>query len=314
MDTLLSVLELKKTYEVKKSIFSSKKEVIRAVDSISFELQRGSTLGIVGESGSGKSTLARCILFLERPDGGKVFFENKDLTILKKNEMRALRKDMQIIFQDPYSSLNPRKRVLETIGEPLLFHGYSKKGDLISRVKDILKDTGLNEDFLNKYPHEMSGGQRQRVAIGRTIATNPKLIIADEPVSSLDVSIQAQIVNLFLDIKEKRKISMIFVSHDLNIVRFISDEIIVLYKGKIVESGKTEEVFYNPLHPYTKMLIESVKANFIRKEPVLNDDHYEGCAYYQRCNVKKEICRKKPPSLTGDKIHKVACFVNDRSV
>ncbi len=311
MDTLLSVLELKKTYEVKKSLFSSKKEIIHAVDSISFDLPKGSTLGIVGESGSGKSTLARCILFLETPDEGKVIFENRDLTTLKKDEMMTVRKDMQIIFQDPYSSLNPRKKVLEVIGEPLLFHGYSKKKDLIFKVKDVLNDVGLGEDFLNKYPHEMSGGQRQRVAIGRAIATNPKLIIADEPVSSLDVSIQAQIVNLFLDIKEKRGISMIFISHDLNIVRFISDEIIVIYKGRVVESGKTEEVFYKPLHPYTLMLIESVRADTIniKKGPDLNNHLYEGCPYYPRCNIRIERCRDNHPDLIGDKTHKVACFL-----
>ncbi|MCX7965628.1 MAG: ATP-binding cassette domain-containing protein [Syntrophorhabdaceae bacterium] len=310
MDTLLSVLELKKTYEVKRSLFSSKKEVINAVDSISFDLSKGSTLGIVGESGSGKSTLARCILFLEKPDGGKVFFEGRDLTTLKKSEMRSLRKDMQIIFQDPYSSLNPRKKVYETIGEALIFHGFTDKKGVISQVTDILKDVGLDEDFVFKYPHEMSGGQRQRVAIGRAIATNPKLIVADEPVSSLDVSIQAQIINLFLDIKEKRNISMIFVSHDLNIVRFISDEIIVVFKGRVVESGKKQEVFYNPLHPYTKMLIESIKGDFIKIGFDMKDDIAYGCPYYMRCTIKKERCRNEKPSLIGDDTHKVACFMD----
>lgn len=308
MDTLLSVLELKKVYEVKRSIFSSKKETIKAVDSVSFELPKGSTLGIVGESGSGKSTLARCILFLERPDAGKVFFEEKDLVSLKERELKPLRKDMQIIFQDPYSSLNPRKKVIETIGEPILFHGFSDKRSLISNVKKILQDVGLGEDFLYKYPHEMSGGQRQRVAIGRAIATNPKLIVADEPVSSLDVSIQAQIINLFLDIKEKRDFSMIFISHDLNIVRFISDEILVLYKGRVVEAGKKDEVFYNPLHPYTKMLIESIKGDFLRKEIDVKEGLFEGCPYYPRCNVKKQMCKNEYPVLAGDRTHKVACF------
>lgn len=310
MGALLSVLELKKTYEVKRSFFSSKKEIIVAVDSVSFDLQKGSTIGIVGESGSGKSTLSRCILLLERPDTGKVFFENRDLTVLKNNEMRTFRKDLQIIFQDPYSSLNPRKKVYEAIGEPLLFHGFSKKHEIISKVKEILNDVGLGEDFLYKYPHEMSGGQRQRVAIGRAIATDPKLIIADEPVSALDVSIQAQIINLFLDIKEKRGISMIFVSHDLNIVRFISDEIIVMYKGRVVESGKKEEVFFNPLHPYTRMLIESIKGGFIKRGMDIKDEMLEGCPYYQRCILREKKCKNEHPILSGDNTHKVACFIS----
>ncbi len=308
MDTLLSVSGLKKEYEVKRSIFSAKKEVIKAVDSISFHLTRGVTLGIVGESGSGKSTLARCVLFLEKPDSGKIIFENKDLISLNNSELRTIRKDMQIIFQDPYSSLNPRMKVFPTLSEPLVYHGLAEGKDIKEKVIGILRDVGLNEDFLNKYPHEMSGGQRQRVAIGRALTTDPKLIVADEPVSSLDVSIQAQIINLFLDIKENRGISMLFVSHDLNIVRFISDEIIVVYKGKVVEAGDKDEVFYNPLHPYTQMLIDSIKGDFFKKQIDYEIEFFEGCSYYPRCNTKKERCKKEVPVLTGDKSHKVACF------
>ncbi|HOV90339.1 MAG TPA: ATP-binding cassette domain-containing protein [Syntrophorhabdaceae bacterium] len=308
MDTLLSVSGLKKEYEIKRSMFSTKKEIIKAVDSISFHLIRGLTLGIVGESGSGKSTLARCVLFLEKPDRGKIIFEDKDLISLKNSELRTIRKDMQIIFQDPYSSLNPRMKVFSTLSEPLVYHGLAEGKDIKEKVIGILKDVGLNEDFLNKYPHEMSGGQRQRVAIGRALTTDPKLIVADEPVSSLDVSIQAQIINLFLDIKENRGISMLFVSHDLNIVRFISDEIIVVYKGKIVEAGDKNEVFYNPLHPYTQMLIDSIKGDFFKKKIDYQVESFEGCSYYPRCNTRKERCKKEVPVLTGDKSHKVACF------
>ncbi|MCX8110610.1 MAG: ATP-binding cassette domain-containing protein [Syntrophorhabdaceae bacterium] len=308
MGSLLSVSELKKSYEVKKSIFSKNREVIRAVDSVSFDLQHGSTLGIVGESGSGKSTLARCILFLEKPDSGRVIFKDMDLMDIKKDVIRSLRKDMQIIFQDPYSSLNPRKKVFETLSEPLLFHHIVDRDYIRERLIEILMDVGLNEDFIDKYPHEMSGGQRQRIAIGRALTTNPSLIVADEPVSSLDVSIQAQIVNLFMDIKEKRGISMIFVSHDLNIVRFISDDIIVMYKGMVVEAGKKNEVFYNPLHPYTQMLIDSINGDFLKKEVDYKNELMEGCPYYSRCDFSKDRCKKEIPVLSGDKDHKVLCF------
>ncbi len=309
MGSLLSVSELKKSYEVKKSLFSAKKESIKAVDSISFDLPTGSTMGIVGESGSGKSTLARCILFLEEPDSGRVFFENKDLINLKNHELRAIRKDMQIIFQDPYSSLNPRKKVFRTLSEPLIYHGLADGRDAKEKVIKILKDVGLNEDFLNKYPHEMSGGQRQRVAIGRALTTNPKLIVADEPVSSLDVSIQAQIINLFLDIRENRGISMLFVSHDLNIVRFISDEIIVVYKGRAVEAGEKNEVFYNPLHPYTQMLIDSIKGDFFKRQVDYQLESIDGCPYFSRCSIRKNRCRGEVPVLIGNDNHKVACYI-----
>jgi len=308
MGPLLSVSELKKRYEVKRSLFSRDREIIRAVDSVSFDLKHGSTMGIVGESGSGKSTLARCILFLEKPDSGRVFFKDEDLMDVKKNELRSLRRDMQIIFQDPYSSLNPRKKVYETLSEPLLFHRIVGRDSVRERVIEILMDVGLNEDFIEKYPHEMSGGQRQRVAIGRALTTNPSLIVADEPVSSLDVSIQAQIVNLFLDIKEKTGISMLFVSHDLNIVRFISDDIMVMYKGMVVETGSKQEVFYNPLHPYTQMLIDSIKGDFFKREVDYNTDISQGCPYFPRCSIRNDRCKKDTPVLIGDKDHKVLCF------
>lgn len=308
MGPLLSVSELKKGYEVKKSVFSTKKDIIKAVDSVSFELQEGSTLGIVGESGSGKSTLARCIMMLERPDSGSIIFQNQRLMEIKKDTLRSLRKRMQIIFQDPYSSLNPRKKVFDVLSEPLLFHRLADRDNVEEKVTKILKDVGLDEDFINKYPHEMSGGQRQRVAIGRALTTNPSLIVADEPVSSLDVSIQAQIVNLFIDIRERMNISMLFVSHDLNIVRFISDDIIVMYKGKVVESGETNEVFYNPLHPYTKMLIDSIKGDFAKREGDEAASMPSGCVYYARCDKMNKDCSRKMPELTGDVKHKVACF------
>ncbi|MBA4391456.1 MAG: peptide ABC transporter substrate-binding protein, partial [Syntrophus sp. (in: bacteria)] len=308
MGTLLSVSELKKTYEVRKTVFSIKKDIIRAVDGVSFALEKGKTLGIVGESGSGKSTLVRCILLLERPDSGKIMFNNTNLLEASHAVVKDLRRDMQIIFQDPYSSLNPRKRVFDTLAEPLLFHEIVEKKDLAGKVMEILHNVGLDEDFLKKYPHEMSGGQRQRVAIGRALATGPQLIVADEPISSLDVSIQAQIINLFLDIREGLGISMLFVSHDLNIVRFVSDDIIVMYQGKVVEMGARDEVFFSPLHPYTKMLINAAKGQYNQSEGNGMLDTFNGCPYYPKCDKREPACEHSVPVLTGPENHKAACF------
>ncbi|OPY65313.1 MAG: Oligopeptide transport ATP-binding protein OppF [Syntrophorhabdus sp. PtaU1.Bin050] len=308
MGQVLSVSELEKTYEVRKTAFSVKKTLIKAVDKVSFDLNRGKTLGIVGESGSGKSTLARCLLLLERPDRGTVKFDGQDLTAMSEKKLRDVRREIQVIFQDPYSSLNPRKRIFDTIAEPILFHGIASRDGLREKVMDVFRGVGLDEDFLNKYPHEMSGGQRQRVAIGRALATNPSLLVADEPVSSLDVSIQAQIVNLFMDIRERSNISMIFVSHDLNIVRFISDEIMVMYRGRIVEMGTKSEVFSRPLHPYTRMLIAASQGTF----QAIKDEGRglsQGCDYYPRCEKREPRCTREVPELVGTGDHKTACFV-----
>jgi oligopeptide/dipeptide ABC transporter ATP-binding protein len=308
MGQVLSVLDLQRVYEIKRSVFSMKKEIINAVNGVSLELDKGKTIGIVGESGSGKSTLARCILLLERPDSGTISFLGRDLLSLEREELKTLRRQMQIIFQDPYSSLNPRKKVFDTIAEPLLFHEIAGRSDIKDKVMEILRSVGLDEGFVNKYPHEMSGGQRQRVAIGRSLTTDPALIIADEPVSSLDVSIQSQIVNLFLDIRDRTDIAMLFVSHDLNVVRFVSDEIMVMYRGRVVETGTKDEVFLNPLHPYTEMLINAAKGEFFRKEDEAVLDGGRGCAYYPRCEKRKVLCRDSVPRLTGSKEHRVACF------
>jgi oligopeptide/dipeptide ABC transporter ATP-binding protein len=306
---VLSVSELEKIFEVRKTSFSLKKEIIKAVDKVSFDLEEGRTLGIVGESGSGKSTLARCLVLLEKPDGGAITFFNQNLLTIGQKSLKELRKNIQIIFQDPYSSLNPRKKVFDAIAEPLIFHNIVNGQRVYEKVIDVLRNVGLDEDFLNKYPHEMSGGQRQRVAIGRALAVNPSLLITDEPVSSLDVSIQAQIINLLMDIKEQSGISMIFVSHDLNIVRFISDEIMVMYKGKILEIGEKNEVFYHPFHPYTRMLITAAQGGFCvakeKDEKFATDD---ACVYYQRCELSEELCAREMPELIGTKEHRVACF------
>ncbi len=308
MGTVLSVLNLVKTYEVRKSAFALKKQTIRAVDGVSFVVEEGRTIGIVGESGSGKSTLARCVLLLEIPDAGSINFRGADLLGLGKEVLRGMRRDMQIIFQDPYSSLNPRKKVFEAMAEPLLFHGLADKSNLKEKVLLLLRRVGLDEDFLNKYPYEMSGGQRQRVAIGRALATDPALIVADEPVSSLDVSIQAQIINLFIELKELSGFSMIFVSHDLNVVRFVSDNIIVMYGGKVLESGTKDEVFTNPWHPYTRMLMSASVDDFSERLSEDTASAEEGCVYFSRCEGRQGRCAGECPTLRGDGTHQVACF------
>ncbi|HOD78957.1 MAG TPA: ATP-binding cassette domain-containing protein [Syntrophorhabdus sp.] len=309
MGPMLSVSELEKTYEVRKTAFSNKKTTIRVVDRITFDLHKGKTLGIVGESGSGKSTLARCLMLLEKPDSGVIKFFDQDLLKLKEESLKSLRKDIQIIFQDPYSSLNPRKKIVNTLSEPLLFHQIANRQNVNEKAVEILHNVGLDEDSLDKYPHEMSGGQRQRVAIGRALASEPSLLIADEPVSSLDVSIQAQIINLFVDIKNEFKISMIFISHDLNIVRFISDDILVLYKGSIVEMGTRDEIFLHPVHPYTQMLIKASQGEFCtvqeKTDGAITDN---GCKYYRRCELADHFCEAKAPNLQGAQEHSVACF------
>lgn len=306
MGTVLSVRNLKKTYEVKKTVFSISSTKIKALDDVSFELQEGDTLGIVGESGSGKSTLARCILLLERPDSGSINFMGFDLLNLKEKDLKPFRKQIQIVFQDPYSSLNPRKRVIDIISEPIMNFKLKNKSEAKDAVIDILQDVGLDESFLYKYPHEMSGGQRQRVAIARALATNPSLIVADEPVSSLDVSIQAQILSLFLKIKEAKRLSLIFISHDLNVVKFISHRVIVMFRGRIVEEGKKEEVFSNPMHPYTRMLLNYSKGLFFAKRS--GNGTQKGCVYYDRCAERKTRCYFESPILVGETTHRVACF------
>lgn len=307
MGSLLSVSELTKYYEVKKSLFSSKKEVITALDKVSFVLERGDKIGIVGESGSGKSTLARCMLFLEKPDEGSVIFRGSNLEEMKSGELRKIRRQIQLIFQDPYSSLNPRKKVLNAIAEPLLYHGICKKEEIKNKVEEVLKKIGLDEGFIDKFPHEMSGGQRQRVAIGRAIATQPGLLVADEPVSSLDVSVQAQIMNLFMEITEAMDLSMVFITHDLNIVRFIADRIIVMYKGQILEMGIAGEILSYPLHPYTMMLVAASKGNYIQRHEDMVPEDDRGCVYYSRCAKRKPYCLANVPGMLGEGTHTVAC-------
>lgn len=290
---LLKVERLTKKYVIKNTLF--KKEYFTALDDISFTVEKSQILGLVGESGSGKSTIGKIILGLIKADSGKVYLVDKDITNkLTKQD----RKNLSIIFQDPRTSLNPRFKIKDILEEPLIVYNYEK-----SQIKEIIQkaliDVGLDETFLDRYPHELSGGQRQRVAIARSIVLNPLLIVADEPTSALDVSLQLQIVNLIKRLRDEKGISFVFISHDLNVVGYLSDYIVVLYKGKIMEKGRKEDVIKNPLHPYTKILLDSLPPNHPKnrkKYITTNEDNQitQGCEFIGRCPLAKDECYQKP--------------------
>ena len=258
-DALLQVTDLKKWFPVRKGfVIERTVDHVKAVDDVSFEINEGETLGLVGESGSGKSTTGYCVLQLLKPTSGSVRFMDKELTTMSRSDLREMRNEMQIVFQDPYSSLNPRMTVGNIVGEPMAVHGKGSKKDRERRVRDLLETVGFNPDFTNRYPHEFSGGQRQRIGIARALALNPRLIVCDEPVSALDVSIQAQILNLLKDLQRDLGLAYLFVAHDLAVVRAMSDRIAVMNKGKLVETGKAEDVYKNPQDDYTKALLAAV--------------------------------------------------------
>jgi oligopeptide transport system ATP-binding protein len=295
---------------------------VQAVDGITFEIRKGETLGLVGESGCGKSTTGRAILQLLRPTGGEVLFEGEDLTELKTVELRPVRRHMQMIFQDPYASLDPRCSVGSIIGEPLVVHRIGDAKSRRDRVQELLELVGLNAHFIQRYPHQFSGGQRQRIGIARALATNPKFIVADEPISALDVSIQAQVVNLLGDLKEKLGLTYLFIAHDLSMVRYISDRVAVMYLGRIVELSSRDEVFDHPLHPYTQALLSAIpipdpEREAKRERVVLEGDvpspvdPPEGCRFHPRCDFATEVCAQEDPEFRdpGDEAtpHRVAC-------
>jgi oligopeptide transport system ATP-binding protein len=306
---LLEVEHLVKHFPIKSGILIDR-EVgrVRAVDDVSFTVDEGETLGLVGESGCGKSTLSRSVLQLLQPTSGSVRFDGRELVGLATKELRPMRREMQMIFQDPYASLNPRKRVAQIVGEPLRLHGVASGDDIRVKVQELLETVGLNPEHYNRYPHEFSGGQRQRIGIARALALHPRLVIADEPVSALDVSIQAQIINLLDDLQNEFNLTYIFVAHDLGVVRHVADRIAVMYLGKIVELGPADEVYSNPIHPYTLSLLSAVpipdpRANANRHPIVLEGDvpspanPPSACRFHTRCPYATDICSEVEPEL-----------------
>lgn len=305
-DQLLFVENLKVYFPIKQNTFDKTKKFIKAVDGINISVKEGEAVGIVGESGCGKSTTARGILRLVEPYDGSVYFKGKDLLKLQKKEIREIRKNMQMIFQDPYASLNSRRTIGSIIGEPFSVHKIASGQDKINRVVDLMKEVGLRPEYINRFPHEFSGGQRQRIGIARALALRPKLIICDEPVSALDVSIQAQILNLLQELQEKYKLTYLFISHDLAVVKHICNKIVVMYLGKIVESANADELFDNPMHPYTRALLESIPIPDpeVKKEMEMIEGDIpnalnppDGCRFHVRCPYAKEICRVEEPMM-----------------
>ena len=318
-DYLVEVRNLKKYFPVGAGVFGAGSEAVRAVDDVSFSIRRGETFGLVGESGCGKSTTGRSILRLIEPTSGEVRFEGQDLLSLGVDELRRLRRDMQIIFQDPYSSLNPRMRVGQIIEEPLIIHKIGNREERKSRVQELLRLVGLEPEHAGRYPHEFSGGQRQRIGIARALALNPKFIVCDEPVSALDVSVQAQIVNLLQDLQAQLGLTYLFVSHGLSVVEHISTRVGIMYLGKLVEVGLSREIFHNPLHPYTRALLSAIPIPdpTRRREPLpLTGDIAtaieppSGCRFRTRCPLAEPRCAELEPQLVEvSPDHFVACMV-----
>ena len=319
---LLEVKNLRKFFPIRKGFLRSIVGHVRAVDDVSFSIRKGETLSLVGESGCGKTTTSRCILRALNPTSGEINFHSDDTQILNvaklsKGQLRPLRRQMQMIFQDPYSSLNPRMTILDIVGEPLLVNGMRNTDERRDRVKQLLELVQLPEQYLNRYPHAFSGGQRQRIGIARALALNPALIVADEPVSALDVSVQAQIVNLLLDLQNELGLSYLFVAHDLSVVKHVSDRVAVMYVGKIVEVAPTAELFHQPRHPYTEALLSAVPKPDPRlrsQRIILEGDVADpanppsGCYFHPRCRYAIERCRTESPQLVEISTnHHVSC-------
>jgi oligopeptide transport system ATP-binding protein len=324
---LLVVEGLKKYYPVRGGVFGGKIADVRAVDGVSFTVREGETLGLVGESGCGKSTLGRAITRLEDPTEGRVLFEGNDVAGASKEELFRLRRELQIIFQDPYSSLNPRMTVGEIVREPLAVHRLGTKAEQIEQVRALLETVGLGGGSVERYPHEFSGGQRQRIGIARALALAPKLVVADEPVSALDVSVQSQVLNLMVRLQRERKLTYVFISHDLSVVEHVSDTIAIMYLGRIVELGATEQIYENPAHPYTRALLAAIPVPDPRRRrpfvPVTGEtpsalDPPPGCPFHPRCPFAIEECKQIVPPLepVGDarvdgREHLAACIRKD---
>ena len=310
-DNLLVVENLKKYYPINASVLGKAKSFVKAVDDVSFTIKRGTTMGLVGESGCGKTTVGRTILRLHDVTGGTVMFKGRDLAKLSKKELRSLRPHMQMIFQDPYSSLSPRMPVGEIIGEAVRTHNIVPKSQYQSYIRKVMKDCGLQPQYFYRYPHEFSGGQRQRICIARAVALNPEFIICDEPVSALDVSIQAQIINLMKDLQTQFGYTYLFISHDLSVVEHISDTIGVMYLGNLVETGDKAKIFANPMHPYTKALLSAKMNRIILKGDIPSPANPpSGCKFRTRCQYCMDVCEKEVPQFREyEPGHRVACHL-----
>jgi len=319
-ELILEVINLKTFFPIKKGILDFKKNYVKAVDNVSLEIKAGETFGIVGESGSGKSTLGKSIMRLVKPTSGTIKVRGKEITSLSKNEMFPIRKDVQIIFQDPYSSLNPRLTVGKIVSEGMYLHKVCNEIEIKERLKEIFEKVGLSEFHINNYPHEFSGGQRQRIGLARALALNPSLIIADEPVSALDVSVQAQVINLFMDLQEEFQLSYMFIAHDLSVIAQICSKIGVMYLGNIVEITDRKTLFKNPQHPYTKALLSSIpmpnpqsrkKQHLLIKGDIPSPTNPPiGCKFHTRCPHATKLCSEQMPVLKEiDKEHQVACHL-----
>ncbi len=320
---LLEARNIVKYFPIKGGVLMKEVAAVKAVDGVSLTIDEGETVGLVGESGCGKTTFGRAILRLEEPTSGEIYFEGESILSYDKNKMQALREKMQIIFQDPFSSLNPRKTVSHIIGEPLLVHGMRSRKKREERVLELLRVVGLRKEHMRRYPHQFSGGQRQRIGVARALALQPKLIVCDEAVSALDVSIQAQVINLLKDLQDEFKLTYLFISHDLSVVEHVSDRVAVMYLGKIVEFAPSQTLYKTPLHPYTQALLSAVpipdpalKSNerIILKGDVPSPiDPPPGCSFHPRCLFAKDICSHREPEFREiDNKHFVACFFAGR--
>jgi oligopeptide/dipeptide ABC transporter, ATP-binding protein, C-terminal domain len=316
---ILEVKNLKKYFPLARDFFGKPTTFLKAVDDVSFEVQPGKTMGIVGESGCGKTTMGRTILKLHEITGGQVIFNGEDITNYSSSAMRPLRKEMQLIFQDPYSSLSPRLPVGEIIGEAVRYHNIVPRSEYRDYIHDIMRKCGLQDQYFERYPHEFSGGQRQRICIARALALQPKFVVCDEPVSALDVSIQAQIINLLKDLQQDMHLTYLFISHDLSVVEHISDDVGVMYLGSMVESGVKERIFSNPMHPYTQALFSAVPVpdpNVKMNRIILKGDipspsnPPSGCKFHTRCNQCMDICKEVAPVYREyEPGHRVACHL-----